>query len=169
MQRGTIFISNKTHPGLQKGFTVPWGARVPNRWLCCRERSRRGREGWRVGEGWREGWREAGGLLRSSRDGAPAPGGRTALLTASPTPFPATVLPITIPSCSCFGNASAVPAWDGSMQPIYPCGPHVPPISLCSCCCSLPQSCQRGHKAVSQGEPGCLARVLQAVHRLRSA
>lgn len=73
MQRGTIFISNKTHPGLQKGFTVPWGARVPNRWLCCRER-RSGQVP--PGPGGMEGWRGMEGGMEGSRRAAAEQSGR---------------------------------------------------------------------------------------------
>lgn len=84
----------------------------------------------------------------TGRDRAPAPGGRTALLKASPAPFPAIAPPRpTISSYFCFGNDSPVPAWKAACRPASPCSyigvvPTCP--ALCSCCCSLPQSCQRG-------------------------
>lgn len=105
---------------------------VPGCWLCC----------WRcwreaLGAGCPQDWvtcgRE-GGKHEGSRDGVPAPGGRTALLTASPAPFPAIDLPRpTLSSYFSFGNDLPVPAWDGNMHPAQEGGQPTAPASLLTC------------------------------------
>lgn len=145
-----MIFSSKNHPGLKKDFTVR-GGRVSR------------------AAGARAGAAGLGGCgTGTRRDGAPAPGGRTALLTASPAPLP------TIPSCFCVGDDLTVPAPEG-LQPAReggqpcPCVGAVPArLQLCAPAAApdpeLPGREVPAESGVSRG-----TRLLQPLHRLASA